>query len=124
MNKKLLTYGFIIGGAVGAATALLSAPLSGKELRSQVKETRDDWLRIANEFKENAAELKESVSSLTKDGKEIIQDLATDMKTAVAEWQQDIEPTKEAMQNEIKNIQQTISELEGKLQEGKEKIKA
>lgn len=123
MNKKMLTYGLLVGGAVGAAAALLYAPLSGKELRKQMRESKDEWIKIANEFKENATELKESVTKLSQDGKEIIKELATDVKIAVEEWQHEIEPTKEAMQTEIKNIQNTIAELESKLQEGKEAIR-
>lgn len=119
----MLTYGLFLGGAVGAAAALLYAPLSGKELRKQMKENKDDWIKIANELKENATELKESVTKLSKDGKEIIKELATDVKTTVEEWQHEIGPTKEAMQTEIKNIQKTIAELEDKLQEGKEVIR-
>ncbi|GIN93180.1 hypothetical protein J6TS1_43370 [Siminovitchia terrae] len=119
MNKKMLTYGLFVGGAVGAAAALLYAPLSGKELRKQMRESKDEWIKIASEFKENATELKESVTKLSHDGKEIIKELATDVKMAVEEWQHEIEPTKEAMQTEIKNIQKTIAELENKLEEGK-----
>lgn len=119
MNKKMLTYGLVVGGVVGAATALLSAPLSGKDLRKQVKEAKNEWIRIANEFKVNAAEMKDSVTKLSKEGTAIIKELATDVKSVVEEWQQDIEPTKESMQQEIKNIQQTIADLEKKLQKGK-----
>ncbi len=119
MNKKMLTYGLLVGGAVGAAAALLYAPLSGKELRKQMRESKDEWIKIASEFKENATDLKESVTKLSLDGKEIIKELATDVKMAVEEWQHEIEPTKEAMQTEIKNIQKTIAELENKLEEGK-----
>lgn len=123
MNKKMLTCGIFVGGAIGAAAALLYAPLSGKELRKQMRESKDEWVKIVNEFKTNATELKESVTKLSQDGKEIIKELATDVKTAVEEWQHEIEPTKEAMQSEIKNIQKTIAELENKLQEGKETIR-
>lgn len=123
MNKKMLTYGLFVGGAVGAAAALLYAPLSGKELRNQMKESKDEWIKVANDFKVNATELKDSVAKLSQDGKEIIKEIATDVKTAVEEWQNEIEPTKAAMQNEIKNIQTTIAELESKLQDGKETIR-
>lgn len=40
MNGKALVTGILVGGVVGAATALLTAPSSGKELRTQVKESK------------------------------------------------------------------------------------
>ncbi|HEY4553438.1 MAG TPA: YtxH domain-containing protein [Bacillaceae bacterium] len=119
MNKKALTCGILIGGVVGAAAALLSAPLSGKELRNQVKNSKGEWIKIANDLKENAIEIKDSVSKLSQEGKTIFQELAGDVKTAVQEWQQEIQPNKEAMQEEMEEIQNTIARLEQKLKEDK-----
>lgn len=119
MNGKALTYGLIIGGAVGFATALLAAPLSGKELRSQMKESKENWVRIAQDLKEDANDIKDSVSKLSKEGREIIKELASDVKMAVDEWQHDIEPNRVALQEEMQEIQKTIAQLERKLQENK-----
>ncbi|MBS4204179.1 YtxH domain-containing protein [Lederbergia citrea] len=119
MNKKALAYGILIGGVVGAATALLTAPLSGKELRNQVKDAKGEWIRIAQDIKEDAMEIKDSVTKLSIEGKEIIKELASDVKLAVEEWQRDIEPNKDAMREEMREIQHTIAQLEQKLQEEK-----
>lgn len=120
MNKKALAYGILIGGVTGAVTALLTAPLSGRELRSQVKETKGEWIRIAHDLKEDAMEVKDSVARLSKEGKVIIQELASDVKIAVQEWQKDIEPNKDLLQDEMNEIRETIAQLELKLQETKQ----
>ncbi len=69
--------GLLIGGALGAITALLFAPKSGKELRSDIKrkgeeavegtkrvygETRDKAQQILAEASERAQELREEAS--------------------------------------------------------------
>jgi len=122
LNSKALAYGILVGGVVGAATALLTAPSSGKELRNQLKESKSEWIRIAQDLKEDAMDIKNSVAKVSKEGKEIIKELAGDVKMAVEEWQRDIEPNIEAMQEEMKDIQNTIAQLEQKLQEEKSTV--
>ncbi|MBW8349640.1 YtxH domain-containing protein [Bacillus sp. IITD106] len=122
MNTKALAYGVLIGGVVGAAAALLTAPSSGKELRNQLKESKGEWIRIAQDLKEDAIDIKNSVAKVSKEGKEIIKELAGDVKMAVEEWQKEIEPNISAMQEEMREIQNTISQLEQKLQENKSTV--
>lgn len=119
MDKKAFAYGILVGGVVGAAAALLSAPLSGKDLRNQVKDSTNDWIKIATDIKDNAVDLKDSVAKLSKEGTEIFKDLASDVKMAVEEWQQDTDPNREALHKEMKEIQQTIARLEQKLHDNK-----
>lgn len=47
---KGLLIGFLIGGAVGAITALLYAPKSGKELRSDIKKKAGDMADDAGDY--------------------------------------------------------------------------
>ena len=95
------------------------APLSGKDLRNQVKDSTNDWIKIATDIKDNAVDLKDSVAKLSKEGTEIFKDLASDVKMAVEEWQQDTDPNREALHKEMKEIQQTIARLEQKLHDNK-----
>ncbi|CAM4061937.1 YtxH domain-containing protein [Lederbergia lenta] len=119
MKAKALAYGLLIGGAVGAATALLSAPLSGKELRNQIKDSKDNWIRMAYDLKEDVLDIKDSVTKLSDESKVIIKELASDVKIAVNEWQNDIEPNKNALQKEMQEIQKTIADLEEQLEKNK-----
>ena len=52
-------------------------PLSGKDLRNQVKDSTNDWIKIATDIKDNAVDIKDSVAKLSKEGKEIFKDLAS-----------------------------------------------
>lgn len=51
---KGLLIGFIAGGLVGAVAALLYAPKSGKELRSDIKRKAADMADDATEYVKNA----------------------------------------------------------------------
>jgi gas vesicle protein len=112
MNKKALTYGFILGSAAGAITALINAPSSGKVLRGQLRETTNDWSKNITEIKESLISLKNSVSKLSSEGKDIALELIYDIKTSVNQWQKETEPNKQALFDEMKAIQKTIKELE------------
>lgn len=112
MNKRSLGYGFLFGSIAGAITALLAAPTSGKELRVQLKETADDWASNLQDIRLNLTRLKNSFSKLSGEGKEIAIDIIHDIKTSINEWQKEIEPTKQSLFNELKEIQKTIEELE------------
>jgi gas vesicle protein len=54
LNSKNFLLGTIIGGVVGAATALLLAPKSGKELRSDVND-QATYIRLKTEQMKNSA---------------------------------------------------------------------
>jgi len=51
-------FAFLIGGAIGAGTALLIAPQSGKKTRKQIRELAED---IKDQAVEYADELKKRV---------------------------------------------------------------
>lgn len=48
--------GFIIGGLVGAAVAVVLAPQSGEETRSKLAERSVEWRNMVNENRQNWAE--------------------------------------------------------------------
>ncbi len=72
--------GLLIGGLIGAAAAMLFAPMSGKRLRKKISHKKDDILDDVNQYvetgKEKAEELfrggKEKVESLIEDAKKIV----------------------------------------------------
>ena len=45
--------GFVIGGLVGAATALILAPQSGEETRNKIRETSGQLSQSSNEYLQN-----------------------------------------------------------------------
>ena len=70
-NGSSLLQGFLIGSAVGAAAAILLAPKSGKELRSDIKEKGNDVLdgakRLCSDAQTKAKALVEGAKSGVED---------------------------------------------------------
>lgn len=116
MDKKALTYGFIIGGIAGALSALLAAPTSGRELRKQLANSKNEWISTAKEMTKNVNDLKSSIHVLTSEGKDMAVKLVADVKTTISEWQNNIEGNKEKIFTEVQALKTSIDELESKIQ--------
>lgn len=73
--SKGLLIGFLAGGTIGAITALLLAPKSGKELRADIKQKSEEYFDEAEKY---LAEAKDKARDLINEGKKkserIIQD--------------------------------------------------
>ncbi|MCR8849610.1 YtxH domain-containing protein [Rossellomorea sp. SC111] len=112
MKKKSLAYGLLIGGVVGGVASLLTSPSSGKEIRAQIKDKKDDWTAVIEEMKGHIGELKESIGTLSQEGKETVLQLSKDLQASFKQWQASTEPNNQRLQEEIQSIQRTIEELE------------
>ncbi|MCC5802954.1 YtxH domain-containing protein [Rossellomorea vietnamensis] len=112
MNKKSLAYGLLIGGVVGGVASLLTSPSSGKEIRAQIKDKKDDWTVVIEDMKGHIGELKESIGTLSQEGKETVLQLSKDLQASFKQWQASTEPNNQRLQEEIQSIQRTIEELE------------
>jgi gas vesicle protein len=86
--SKGLLIGFLTGGIVGAAVALLYAPKSGKELRSDIKTKADEYLSDAEKHLETA---KEKAIDIVNDGKTKGELLISDAKVRADELLKDAE---------------------------------
>lgn len=101
--------GFVIGGLVGAAVALILAPQSGEETRAQIKEksielkTRAGELAVearqrAEELSEEARQKAEELSSETRKRiEEIIADARVRIEEAIEEGKKVATKKKEAL---------------------------
>lgn len=87
MSKGLLI-GFLTGGIVGAAIALLYAPKSGKELRKDIKDKADEFKDEAEKYLDVA---KEKAVDLINEGKKRSEKLVTDAKIKADELIKDAE---------------------------------
>ncbi|GIN37979.1 YtxH domain-containing protein [Heyndrickxia oleronia] len=119
MNKKSLLFGLIVGGVAGSITALLSAPSSGKELRQQLTNSKDEWIATVKDMTKNANELKKSIHVLTTEGKEMAVQFITDVKSSISEWQNNIETNKENIYSEVQSLRDTIEQLESQIKKEK-----
>ena len=85
---KGLMLGFLAGGAIGAAFALLYAPKSGKELREEIKIKSDDYLDDAEKY---IAEAKDRAINLINEGKKKSDKLIKDAKVKSDKLMKDAE---------------------------------
>jgi gas vesicle protein len=73
MSKGKFALGALIGGAIGAVAALLTAPQSGKDTREDIKKKVND---IKSDTEKKATEVKEQAKVVTKD----VQDQAEELR--------------------------------------------
>lgn len=93
MNTKDFLIGALVGGLVGAATALFMAPKSGKELRE--------------DFNSQAGTLKERASGWTEMAKEKGTNLATAAKDKTSTLSQSVQEQSGVLMDKVKTIMPT-----------------
>lgn len=76
-TAKGLILGFVTGGIVGAAIALLYAPKSGRELRSDIRIKKDELLDDTSEYLQIA---KTKASDMINEGKRKSEELISDAR--------------------------------------------
>ncbi|EUJ40737.1 hypothetical protein PWEIH_03131 [Listeria weihenstephanensis FSL R9-0317] len=112
MNTKSVLIGVLIGGITSAVTAIALAPKSGRDLRQDIMSKSGEAGVILKELAYNATDLLQSVQVLGTEGTTLLKDLSTDIKESVANWNEEMEPEKARLKEEIKDMQKTISDLE------------
>lgn len=120
MKVQSLLLGFIIGGVAAGVVTLLSAPASGKETRKNLSNHKEIWEENILQLKESLMELKDSISVVSKEGKDETLAFVQDIKVLVDSWKRDILPYQERIRNELDAMQSTIQELEEALNLPKE----
>jgi gas vesicle protein len=122
INAKDFLIGSLIGGIVGAATALFLAPKSGKELRDDLnthagtlKEKSSQWRETAMERGNDlAAAAKERTSGITKTVQEQSNNLVSKVKS-----RNNNEDTEGEEQLPVETEQNEAQELNQRLEETK-----
>ena len=84
--------GFVIGGLVGAATALILAPQSGEETRSQIA-ARGAELRVAGEerFDEYRARVQDSTTNFQEQARIVLDEGKSKVSSAVEKGKQRVD---------------------------------
>ncbi|PKR84332.1 YtxH domain-containing protein [Heyndrickxia camelliae] len=85
LDTKTFLVGAIIGGVVGAATALLLTPKSGKEIRSDLTSQVDTLKNKSNQLKAIATEKGNELIAATKEKSTQLRDLTIDKGSSLAE---------------------------------------
>ena len=86
-NKAMSFVSFLTGMAVGAVVALLYAPTSGEELRSQIREEADTrWQMVTTEFDKAVISMQESLEETRKEVLALVEEaLSKEAEETVAE---------------------------------------
>lgn len=79
-------FGALVGGVIGAATALLLAPKTGKEMR-------DDFSTQANQLKDKSIELSSIAKDKATEYGAVAKDKATEFATTAKEKTEDVTKT-------------------------------
>lgn len=112
MNGKHLLLGIIAGAAITGIGTLLYTPTSGKNLRENLKENKDELQDIYKELKLKINEMKDESISASKVSKEAVKHFIAESKDLVNAWKSDVEPHRNELQKRIKEIENTLGELE------------
>lgn len=112
LKTKHVLLGFLAGATVAGVSTLLYAPASGKDLRKNIKNNKEDIQEIFLEIKTRIKEMKEETVSASQVSKEAIKIFITDVKGLISTWKEDIEPHKQEIQYRIKEIESALGELE------------
>src|SRR5699024_11520044 len=114
LNGKSIVAGFIIGGTISAATALLTAPTSGRVLRNQVRSQGMEWKQIIEDIIKDGWKLKDQIAQTSKEGAALINELTEEMKTSVDEWKNTVEPHQNNIHQYLERSEEHTSELQSR----------
>lgn len=135
INAKDFLIGSLIGGIVGAATALFLAPKSGKELRDDLnthagtlKEKSGQWRETAMERgNELASAAKEKTSGITKTVQEQSTNLVNKVKSGKNEDSSEVTGKEqlpvETEQNDAQELNQKLEETKKAFDDTEQTIK-
>ena len=112
MKAKSLGIGFITGFDVAGVGVLLSTPAPGKEVRSNLKETKDETVLLLQDVQEAVIQLKNDCISAANVSKAQVNMFIKDVKELIQEWNADAKQHTDAIQVQIKDVETAINELE------------
>ena len=112
MNGKRVLLVFFAGAVVAGVGTLLFAPTSGKNLRKNIVENKEDFQEIFVEIKSKINQMKQETVSATHVSKEVISVFISEVKDLIQSWKKEIEPHKNEIQFRIKEIENALGELE------------
>jgi gas vesicle protein len=117
MNRaKSLTLGILTGGIVSSVVVLLSAPYSGKEFRSRLKDKKRKMNSAIADLKGRMTDVKQHIQETAKTSNVIVKNVAQDISQSVKEWKQSTAPHQQAIQSHLSKIQDSLTNLEQQVQ--------
>lgn len=84
-GRSLLT-GLFVGGIIGGAAVLLTAPSSGKQLREKMKTNYDSFEETIKRLKSDGLALKDQLIKAAKESTDVIKDVGGELQTSIKKW--------------------------------------
>lgn len=81
-GRSLLT-GLFVGGIIGGAAVLLTAPSSGKQLREKMKTNYDSFEETIKRLKSDGLALKDQLIKAAKESTDVIKDVGGELQTSI-----------------------------------------
>jgi gas vesicle protein len=108
-NNDFLTFfaGMVIGGLVGAATALLLAPQSGEQTRTLI---RDKGIELKDKAVEYGQDVQLRAEKALDDTREQLEIVLDDLKDRTAELTKILNREKEKVKAQVEEAQKAASE--------------
>ncbi|ATD29854.1 YtxH domain-containing protein [Macrococcoides bohemicum] len=111
MKFSRILLGFGVGIAAGAATSILNAPKSGKELQQNFQSTAYDTKAQMNQLKIEANEVKDAVFKTKDASQEVMKTMTDEIKDMIAHYKSDIQPNVENLKGNIENLNNRKTEI-------------
>jgi gas vesicle protein len=115
MKAKSVFMGFIVGGVAASVATLLTAPKPGRQTRGILKANKNEIIGSIKDVKDAVVELKNSVAYASKEGKTGINSFVTDVKTSIYHWKLQTEDNKKELQKDVSELEASLQELETEL---------
>jgi gas vesicle protein len=111
MKLKNVATGFLVGVSGGVLIAVLNAPKSGKDLTQSLKSSSGNMKSQLNQIKVEADEVKSSFLKTKYESQEVFSNLGDEIKTIIANFQSDISPNIDNIQEHVENLQNRGNEI-------------
>ncbi|MFB5663190.1 YtxH domain-containing protein [Alteribacillus sp. HJP-4] len=109
MDSKSLCTGILTGLIIGGFSALLSAPASGTDVRSSVRNY--DWRSLNRRAADKGRNTMKDWQFAASEGFEAVDGLTQEMKRTYSRYKEEVEPEVESIQKQVKEISDAISSL-------------
>ncbi|KYG90698.1 YtxH domain-containing protein [Metasolibacillus sp. FSL H7-0170] len=121
MKAKPFLIGLTAGIVGGAIATILSAPQSGKELRTNITSFSTSTKERLNDVNFQTKNVKQSFSNLSNEVKNNIPQIIKELSQSFTSFKQQIEPETALLKQEIEGLQKSIGEIEQNLSQFTEK---
>ncbi|WP_413363543.1 YtxH domain-containing protein [Lysinibacillus sp. 3P01SB] len=119
MKAKTFLTGLSIGVFAGIATAIVTAPQPGQQLRSTIARNAAIFKHQLADIKNETTNVKQSITAFTGEAKNNIPKIINEMKDTITNFKNDIEPETAKLKQEIENLQNSIGEIEKNLSQNR-----